>query len=742
MYSQWQPLLIALSDPRAAARLLRWPGRVTVIALILTIGEILGLGVYVWLSWPTMLLTDYFGSGLVNVIVLWTYLTLLPITITRTGQTFATDNAQLAMGLRHALEAGDDAIAPLADAQTVTPAEQDDRFALPPAPTETLALAFPTLMLTQQAIAVLAYIFGFLFLVLAALTVNLTTAALNMPVQQLPSASVLDLLIPLAIFSALMLVAALLFFIGGRRRRRLVRERRGITLTVDGLGVSFRQPTKPRQTTTIAWGEMRALAMLSYKDIYTHDHVIYLLDGGAQTLLWEYPPTELYAMPDERDRTSLRQESSRTLARLIAERTRLPLRNLTATMTILRGTPQSNTSNTNSRYTTFLRHAYRAALIEGDLELATALWQADEPGARRQPRALRQLTESAHRPSGAGMDTNVAASATTGDVLSPRGNRFARWWAAQVAAVQAQLQPERYAQLQVARALLPHLPTSNLAEATPEVQRFVRSGGRRQALTRLFTSMQVAALLCVILGVGAFWLGERYLNNVIGATPQQIMAETPTYFAPLSTKEPGWSIATPTKNDPGINQFSHGAYHVALKELNYSNMNWVDGDGAPQSPEDVALSSTVAIHGSVDKAGASTAGVMFDVAKDGNRFTAFGVDMSGDWTLWSVDFTRKPDDQWTSVDIGSSDAIHTGDGATNIVMVVRHGPLYLLYVNGVLMERFYDRDHALRPGGLVGVYIDDGDISADFNNFTVFPIPQQLAAIPISYKPLRLPWAR
>ncbi len=46
------------------------------------------------------------------------------------------------------------------------------------------------------------------------------------------------------------------------------------------------------------------------------------------------------------------------------------------------------------------------------------------------------------------------------------------------------------------------------------------------------------------------------------------------------------------------------------------------------------------------------------------------------------------------------------------------------------------RTHTLPTGGDVGVYIDDGSVTARFNDFAIYPIPPQLAAISL---PAQLP---
>ncbi|HEX8994603.1 MAG TPA: hypothetical protein VF812_01085, partial [Ktedonobacterales bacterium] len=72
----------------------------------------------------------------------------------------------------------------------------------------------------------------------------------------------------------------------------------------------------------------------------------------------------------------------------------------------------------------------------------------------------------------------------------------------------------------------------------------------------------------------------------------------------------------------------------------------------------------------------------------------------------------------------------TADGATNTLLLIRHGALYLLYVNGKLVDRYYDRRHVSPRSGAVGIF-SDGDITARFTDFAIYPIPTQLAAVPI-----------
>ncbi len=710
MLYRLRPLLAALVDRDAATRELRWPWITTIIGFLITLGLIGGLAYSVWMYWPTLLFSDVLGGSLFSALVPWLVLYRIPLDIAIASQATSSDPTLLAFALRRALETNDVVIAPVA---------VDESVASAPMSETTLTLANPTPLILPRAQIVVANVLGILLLGGCAMTVAIMAMVLNLPVQQFITASSSDLLIPATVAGALLLCALLCFVVGARLQRRRSKMRHGISLSIDSLGITYHQPVWAKRSTTITWADMRKLAQFTYIDNLTRTHLVYLLDSDAHTLLWEVPPDDRYGPANQRELIATRQESGRALALFIRERTRLPLHDLSETMAQIVGRATSNLASVP-----FLRRAYNVALAEKDVAGATALWHAAAPGAR-EPRALRKLTESSHMPPRISAPANAPATPYTLPASSESSGvnrvtaRVNTWLASTVA--------QQQAMMKVARALLPHLPTTDHVGASPSMQRYLRSVSRRRAMTMGIVWMQFALLVCILLGVGFFWLSERQVDRQIRSVPQQIQAEKPTYFAPLTSQQADWTTTTPTKTDPAIGQFVHGSYHVASQDPTQSCISWIPTD--PGS--DLAIAVTVNIHEQT-KNSTSTAGMMFDVADDGNTFSAFGVDPSGDWILYDFNSVLNPQQPWTTVDTGTSDAIQRGDGATSTLMVVRHGPLYLLYVNNTLVERFYDSRHQLTPGGYVGVYIDYGDISADFNDFTIYPVPAQLAAIPLT----------
>lgn len=709
MLYRLRPLLAALMDRDASTRALRWHLVALTTGYLITVGLIGGIAYSVWMYWPTLLFGDVLGGGLFSALLPWIYVMRIPLDVARLSQA-TSDSTLLAFALRHALEANDATIAPVAADEPATSA---------PMTAHTFTLANPTPLIMSRVRIVGANVLGVLMLGGCALTVVLTTVALNLPVEQFATVSPSDLIIPATVTGALTLCALICFVVGARLQRRLSQMRRGMSLSIDSLGITYHQPVWARQSTTITWADMRALAQFTYIDQLTRTHLVYLLDSEAHTLLWEVPPDDRYGPTKQREMIASQQESGRALAQRLREHTRLPLHDLSETVAQIVGHATSNMASVP-----FLRRAYNVALAEKDVAVATALWHAAAPGAR-EPRALRKLAESSPMPRISAPVNAPTTPYTSPELAQAPGvnsltTRVNTWLASTMA--------QQQSMMKVARAFIPHLPTTNHAATTPSMQRYLRSVSRRRAMTIGFVWMQLALLVCFLAGTGFFWLSERQVDHQIASVPQQIQAEKPTYFAPLTSAQADWSTGQATKDDPTAAQFVHGSYELSCKDPNSGTSSWI----LTEVNGDIALSATVTIHGPVDKAGYSTAGVLFDTAGDGNTSSAFGVDESGDWTLFNFDAVKDQNNPWINVDSGSSSAIHKGDGATNTLMVVRHGPLYLLYVNNVLMDRFYDKDHALTPGGYIGTYIDSGDISADFNDFTMYPVPKQLATIPLT----------
>ncbi|MEO7001571.1 MAG: hypothetical protein ABI068_07195 [Ktedonobacterales bacterium] len=121
-------------------------------------------------------------------------------------------------------------------------------------------------------------------------------------------------------------------------------------------------------------------------------------------------------------------------------------------------------------------------------------------------------------------------------------------------------------------------------------------------------------------------------------------------------------------------------------------------------------------------------GLLLDGNGDSSEFLTFSVYRNGTWDIGHytyVDDKNNGSDNWTTVDDGYSDVIHTNDGATNRLLVVSRGPLRLFYVNGQLMTAYNDSNNHLPHVGSAGVYLNNCSLTGRFTNFAVYPAPPQ-----------------
>ncbi|HEX8732553.1 MAG TPA: hypothetical protein VF725_10905 [Ktedonobacterales bacterium] len=722
MTSRLRVLLAALANTKAYRRAGRLSVILLVSALIVMIALYAGAAWALWLYWPTLLLIS--ATFTADPLTLWILLGNLlnfarvPLDLARLERHYSVEPFTLALALRQALAAGDPALAALADdAMAPDAAAESERplFASATLGADMLVVAVPAPLITSLVGPVVLDIFAALCLLMAGGGLLLAPAILNLPLGQVFTTRTGEIYL-VAVCGGMLFLALLLLLQARRlgRRRRL--QRQGMAIALDDVGLSFHHPVWRKRPRQIAWADARGLGRYTYKDTHTRERSVYLLESERETLLWEEPPTERYSAQPDREAIVARQLASWRLVAEITRRTRLPIRNISATLAALGGVGATHTSTTSA----FLAEAYDVALEAKDVALATALWRVRRPHQRKLPRALRKLAAAAPHPIG---DPLATPNALTTPASSPHMERFrARASAFLESHIKKQAET-----LRVARALIPYYPTED-ASATPEsFRRFLRRERRRRALGRNLGWSFALTLLVLLAGSGAFWYGERDISNLLATLPQQTAAQRPLYYAPLATPQADWMTQKSTKDDPSAAAFVHGGYQISSADPNSSAIFWIPRD----QEGDVALAVTETIHGPATQDNYASGGIVFDVTGDGYAFSTFGVDEQGDWYLARYDSFVNFNDPWSYVDTGSDPAIHTGDNAVNHLLIVRHGPLYLLYVNSALVDRYYDSDHALPPGGDIGVYIDSGDITASFNDFAVYAVPPRLASIPV-----------
>lgn len=720
--------LAALADDQAYARRTRvlWVVLLLALAGVVCIFVGYAYALYtLWRYWPTLLFSGFLGSvgalwptSLTSLGMLVLLLMRIPIDLIRLQNVYSSEQFALALAMRRALEAGDASLTPVAEAQVDVDTESASSHPLPsassPADAESLTMAIPAALTTGRAGAIVLYYFAALLVAAGIFAVAISGYSL----RQLQTLSP-DVIGYVVICGVLTLGGLLLLLPGWRLSHRRAVERRGAAVALDELGLTFRQPVWKRRRRRIAWADMRSLGQIIYMDNYTRLHTVYFLDGGAQTLLWEEPPTERYAPQPQQQTIAAQQASARRLLAEITRRTRLPLRDLSGTATRLTSSSATTTTSSTSIYSPFLKAAYEVAVLERDAETASALWRLRQPHARRRPSALTKLIEAS-----SGAETPGQALGALPAAASPR---FLRW-AEQMHAARISLQWNRGYLLQVARALIPYYPTEDSPSATATFRRYLRHERARRSLTWLAFWLQIVLLIIVLLTPVALSHTGGDVETLMRAMAAQTRSQTPRYYASLAWPQRDWTVQKPSKDDPTGAAFVKDAYQVTCVDKNSSAIFTI-----PQyASGDIAISLTVTIQGHVTQDNALMAGLVFDAANNGNTFSTFGVDEFGNWDLSRYDEVNDVNNPWNSVDSNANAAIHTGDGATNTLLLVRHGPLYLLYVNDTLVDHYYDSASALPRGGGLGVYIGGSDIVGRFNHFIVYPVPHQLAAIPLT----------
>jgi hypothetical protein len=710
-------LLAALSDPRGYRRHLRLPWAMLIVSFLVAIGVAVGGGYALWANWTALLIINTSGMiffpTVIEVLVLVLVYSRIPLEFGEAAYLFTAGPFTLAYAMRSALAAGFDAVAPVLAQPPTADATALGELLDASQAMEPRVVAIPAPLLIARGSVIGLHALGALLLLSSGGAAALATVIFNAPIEQVPSLS-WGLPYLVVVCGGLLLLSLLAFAraISLEQRRRL--QKRGMAVSLDSLGLCFHQPVWEIQPRQLAWTELRALASFTYKDWSTRTHTIYILTSDEQALVWEEPPTERYAAEPAQQRTTALQRSAWDLAAIVTHRTGLPVRDLTASVATLTG--KSDTTHSG-----FLRDAYDMALLEEDVPLATALWRWQSLGVGRLPFTLRKLIAAPLAPS-----APTPAEADTSAVPA----RFAKVSEQFNAARKAIL--AKQALLCLARALLPYAPGEDAAEMSASFNRFLRLERLRRRLSQRFSALTLGACAVILVLAGVYWASEQALTSRLSAIGPQTISQQPTYFASLASPLSDWPVHAPTAADPSSAIFINGGYQVSSSDANAPAQFWI-----PQQVHgDVAISLTMRVTNPVAQNYLLLSGMLFDVAENGSAYSMFGVDGYGNWILSRVDATRAASDSSPVVAIGSDAAIHTGEGATNTLLLVRHGPLYLLYANGVLISRSFDSKRMLGSSGDVGVYIEDGSVTARFNDFAIYPIPPQLAALSV---PAQLP---
>ncbi len=215
---------------------------------------------------------------------------------------------------------------------------------------------------------------------------------------------------------------------------------------------------------------------------------------------------------------------------------------------------------------------------------------------------------------------------------------------------------------------------------------------------------------------GLGWGAQRYQEHIASNLVTQVHAQPILFADPLNMDSGNWPIEQARDNTYQEHYyFEGGAYHmqgVASDRIMYA---W----GSPNYAN-VAVEATVSEYGSDPDDGI---GLLLRADESGDKYVAFMVDKTDDWYL--LDFTYKSgnsDDNWSTI-AGSDDdrAVHSGEGATNRLLVIIRGNRFTCFVNDQLVGSF--AVSSVPVVGHMGVYSNASDVEGVYTNFVVYPAP-------------------
>lgn len=662
------------------------------------------LTVQIWNDWSSFafrLATGDIGTSFVaTFLVLFLEMTVLPLMTFSVARGYLSGHRALARALARALETGDATVAPLAtEPATKATASSGERAG---GDTFTVALPEP-LMVGVGGVAAL-YTLSALALITAIAVGVVAAVMLLVRPGTLPSSRV-DAITPIAICLGLALATLGLYQWGRRRYQRRARQQQGVTVSVDGAGLIVHGADGRGAERALTWADIRAFGWFSFKDERTLPHAVRLIVGREWTFFWVEPPTERYISEDRKHMIAALQRNAERLHDAVVARTGLQARDLTATVsTICRG------DSTAERQLYFVREAYLSALAEGHGELAASLWRAQSPTTQRQPRALRRVLAA---------PLVVVARGTS---ARPRG--FA-----------SVLGSERKARLQevtrLAQALLPYFPIEREPEVAEGFSVHTRQDRVRERVLAWINTTQIvvvgALVITLVATSAALWFSERSAAALMEAIPAQVAAQPPVYYASLNEPQAGWKIQQPTRKDPSSLSFTNGGYQLANSDPNAGVLSWIPHEYSG----DMAITARVTFTGDRSTPEYVAASIVFDLNPVAGTTNKFGVDDQGNWFSLAYNPNVPANEQPNALGIGFSPAINTGMGASNTLLLVRHGPFYLAYVTGALVSRIYATSDAPQHGS-VGVSIDGAPVIARFNDFAIYPVPPSLASVPLN----------
>jgi hypothetical protein len=206
-------------------------------------------------------------------------------------------------------------------------------------------------------------------------------------------------------------------------------------------------------------------------------------------------------------------------------------------------------------------------------------------------------------------------------------------------------------------------------------------------------------------------------NYYAGLAPR-IVAQTPLYQDAFAADDGQWPVTQPTlANYEQRRAFANGVY-----TLNGQAGRPVLALGpAPYGDAVIAVSAH-----QDGEAGQDGVGLVLRSSADERNLLVFFVSSDGTWSFAHYLYNpSQPDQSWEYFAGGASEAILSGDSATNQLLVLARGPIYLLYINGTLVSSVSSAKfgpHNALASGYAGVYLNDGANSGSYTDFAVYPV--------------------
>jgi hypothetical protein len=191
------------------------------------------------------------------------------------------------------------------------------------------SVASPELLGKPLALALLTFAASLLALAICIMLVSLELGVYFAPTADGPPSSASDIASILWVPSIFLTLAGFAFVGSWRLGVSWQTRIRGARVTLSAEGLAVRDHATLWRPRFIPWREVVSIVQFIYNDSYTRSHIVYLLDAGNQTFLWESPPDMRYVSPAILARVAARQESAARLLTYAAEATGLPLLNIT-----------------------------------------------------------------------------------------------------------------------------------------------------------------------------------------------------------------------------------------------------------------------------------------------------------------------------------------------------------------------------------------------------------------------------